>query len=143
MSKVPVALRRQVIERANNCCEYCLLSQEDQFPYEIEHIIATKHGGRDVLNNLAWSCLECNRNKGSDIASNDPRTGDLTRLFNPRTQDWYEHFQVNLTTARIEGLTAEGRVTVFLLKMNSYEQIEFRQLCIELGNYPCTPALAS
>lgn len=44
MSYVNAALRRSVIERAENCCEYCLVSREDrQLPYEIDHIIAEKH----------------------------------------------------------------------------------------------------
>jgi hypothetical protein len=39
-------LRRAVIERAGNCCEYCRISQDDQFfAFEIDHIIAEKHGG--------------------------------------------------------------------------------------------------
>jgi hypothetical protein len=138
MSRVTGNLRKQVKDRANDCCEYCLLGQgEDQFPYHVEHIIATKHGGQAILSNLAWSCLECNKNKGSDIASNDPLTGDITRLFNPRTQNWDDHFQLNLISAEIRGISAEGRVTVFLLKMNSKEQIEYRRLSIEMDVYPC------
>lgn len=138
MTRVSSLIRKQVIDRANDCCEYCLLAQgEDQFPYEIEHIIATKHGGQSTVANLAWSCLSCNKNKGSDIASNDPVTGDLVRLFNPRIQAWDDHFKLNPHSSKIEGISPEGRVTVFLLKMNSREQLEYRQLATELGAYPC------
>jgi hypothetical protein len=43
---VPTALRREVIERAGNRCEYCLLSAEVAFfPHEVDHIIAEKLAG--------------------------------------------------------------------------------------------------
>ena len=32
MTYVPANLRREVVERAGNCCEYCLLSQGD-YPF--------------------------------------------------------------------------------------------------------------
>jgi hypothetical protein len=36
-SYVSAQLRREVIERAGNCCEYCRISQEDQFfAFEID-----------------------------------------------------------------------------------------------------------
>ena len=48
-------LRQQVRERAGNRCEYCRLRQEHEpdRPLHIEHIIATKHGGRDDLDKIA------------------------------------------------------------------------------------------
>jgi len=133
---VTAEMRRYVIERASNCCEYCLLSQIDNlFRFHIEHIIAEKHDGKDELDNLAWSCLNCNAFKGSDIGSLDPKTGLLTPLFNPRTQVWHEHFQLN--GALIEPLIPDGRVTVKLLQMNRLEQLIERTGLIELGRYPC------
>ena len=40
-------LRNQVRERADGCCEYCLLAEEDAFfPHEPDHIIAKKHGAK-------------------------------------------------------------------------------------------------
>ena len=71
-SYVSAQLRREVTDRAGNCCEYCRISQEDQFfAFEIDHIIAEKHGGPTVGDNLCLSCPECNAFKGSDIASID------------------------------------------------------------------------
>ncbi len=38
------ALIRLVWKRAEDCCEYCQLSQEwDERPFEIDHIISKKH----------------------------------------------------------------------------------------------------
>ena len=47
MSYIPEALRRLVYERAGGHCEYCLLDvRYAYFPYEIDHIVAEKHGGK-------------------------------------------------------------------------------------------------
>jgi hypothetical protein len=135
MSYISATLRQAVIERADNCCEYCLLSQEDNFfPFEVDHIRAEKHGGASVSDNLAWSCSNRNGFKGSDIGSIDPFTDKLTPLFNPRLQVWSEHFR--LDGARIEPLTPEGRVTVFLLRLNRLESIAEHEALITLNRYP-------
>lgn len=89
MTYVPATLRRQVIERAGNRCEYCLISAEVAFfPHEVDHVVAEKHGGATEIDNLALACWRCNRHKGSDLTSFDPETRQLSPLFNPRTQVW-------------------------------------------------------
>jgi hypothetical protein len=94
--EVGAALRRLVRDRARRCCEYCGMPDgEPVFPHEPDHIIAIKHGGPTSSENLAYACFDCNRAKGSDIASIDPDTGTLTPLFSPRTQVWSEHFRYN------------------------------------------------
>src|SRR5947209_18462187 len=107
---VPERLRRQVQERAQGRCEYCLIHEADMyFPHEPDHIIAEKHGGPTALENLAWSCFTCNRFKGSDLASIDPISRRVVTLFHPRRQRWQRHFRLN--GAHIEGITASGRAT--------------------------------
>ena len=108
---IPDTLRQTIITRAGGRCEYCGKSQVSFFPHEIDHVIAQKHGGKTIPNNLALACFECNRYKGSDIASFDPETGQLTALFNPCTQRWAGHFRYE--NGVIVPLTSEGRVTVF------------------------------
>ena len=132
------ALRRDVIELADNCCEYCRVSQEDRvMPYEVDHVIAEKHGGPTTSDNLCWICYLCNGYKGSDIGSIDwDGSGKLTPLFNPCQQKWGEHFRLNTATACIEPLTLEGRVTVFLLRLNSDEHVVSRRLLMRLDRYP-------
>ena len=138
MTYVSASMRRAVIARAGDCCEYCRLSQADNpFSFHIEHIISSKHGGETTVDNLALSCPDCNVFKGSDIGSIDPETGLLTPLFNPRHQSWNAHFHLNHPNAQIEPLTPEGRVTVSLLRLNSAEQIDSRSGLIRLGRYPC------
>jgi len=135
-SYIPEVLRRLVTERANACCEYCLLGADDNFfPHEVDHIIAEKHRGKTEEANLCLSCFDCNRYKGSDIGSVDIVTDRLTSLFHPRRQRWTDHFRLN--GALIEPLTPEGRVTVYLLRLNDDERVAKRTELIELGRYPC------
>jgi HNH endonuclease len=123
---IPVTLRRLVEKRSNYRCEYCLLPQNlSFFPHEIDHVIAEKHGGKTDAENLAFTCWRCNRYKGSDLGSFDPQSGEFSFLFNPRTQQWSEHFifeEVNIV-----GLTSEGRTTVKLLQLNHKERLAERK----------------
>ena len=128
-------LRRRVVKRARSTCEYCLLCQDfAASAHQVDHVISEKHGGSTSLDNLALSCTTCNRRKGSDIASVDPRTGELTPLFNPRTQSWSDHFAFD--GLQIIGLTAEGRTTVALLKLNSLERLVERNELARGGRFP-------
>lgn len=125
MTYVPAALRREVVERAEDRCEYCQLpARVAFFPHEVDHVIAEKHGGATDIDNLAFACWRCNRHKGSDLTSFDPQTGQLSPLFNPRKQVWTEHFACE--GEKIVGLTLEGRTTVNLLRLNSEERLSER-----------------
>jgi hypothetical protein len=131
---VPVALRRLVADRAGGRCEYCGYPEEAALlTFEIEHIIARKHGGRTVEGNLAFACPFCNQAKGTDIASLDPDISLLTGLYNPRTQRWREHFSFD--GRLIRGLTPAGRVTVALLQFNAPERLSERQDLHDAGIY--------
>ena len=89
MTYVPVELRTLAIVRAQESCEYCLVHADYAvLVHEIDHVIAEKHGGATEAENLAYACAQCNRFKGSDIATFDPQTGQIVALFNPRTQNW-------------------------------------------------------
>ncbi len=58
------ALVRLVWQRARDCCEYCRLPQAySNLTFEIDHIIAQKHGGPTNPANLALSCFFCNSYK--------------------------------------------------------------------------------
>ena len=79
MSDIDAALRDLVRLRAAGLCEYCRISERFTLvEHEIDHVIAVKHGGRTIAENLA--------------------------------------------------LTASGRVTVRLLRMNRTARIKERQL---------------
>lgn len=126
MTYISEATRRQVEDRANHRCEYCLLPADLSFySHEVDHVIALKHNGITNADNLAYACWRCNRYKGTDLGSFDPKTGEFSFLFHPRTQQWPEHFRWQ--DAQINGITPEGRTTVQLLKLNSNERITERQ----------------
>jgi len=137
-TRIFAALRREVRERAGERCEYCLLAESDAiFPHEADHLIALKHGGNTTSTNLALACFDCNRFKGSDIASVDPLTRELVPLFNPRTQKWSDHFE--LRAGVIVPLTAVGRVTVKLLQLNLGSRVEIRERLFALNENPGKP----
>lgn len=128
-------LRHLVMTRANHRCEYCLLPEAVALHrHEPDHIIPLQHGGVTEDNNMACACFRCNRHKGPNIGSYDPVTGLLTPLYHPRRQTWSDHFKLN--GARIEPLTPEGRVTVFILQLNAPERVRERDLLLAAGYYP-------
>jgi hypothetical protein len=126
-------MRERVRIRAENRCEYCRLGQEHEAetPFHTEHIIARQHGGGDEFENLALSCCWCNAIKGPNLASLDPDTGKLTRLFHPRRDTWQEHFLRE--GAYIRGATDVGRTTAWLLQFNAQINLDQRAMLIELG----------
>ena len=127
--------RREVIARAGQCCEYCRMPEWALLAgCEVDHIISRKHGGISDLPNLALSCARCNRAKGSDVGSVSASTGDFVRFFNPRIDDWSEHFA--LDEGRIAGRTEIGTVTTALLRMNDGDRLIERRILQLLGEYP-------
>ncbi len=129
---VSTQLRRVVAGRTHNCCAYCL--QPELFAlcsHEIDHVIAEKHGGETVEGNLALACKLCNTYKGSDIASIDPESGEIVRLYQPGRDRWSEHFQ--LEGSGLMPLTDLARTTVWLLDLNRSERQEERPLWFAAG----------
>lgn len=132
---IPETLRQQVIQAAAGKCEYCLIHQDDTpYTHHIDHIIPLKHNGQTTFENLALACLDCNRYKGSDLATIDPVSAEITSLFNPRTQTWTQHFL--LQGAHIIGQTPVGRATSSLLRLNAPERLVQRRMLMRVGRYP-------
>jgi hypothetical protein len=80
------------------------------------------------------ACARCNRFKGYNVGSYDPKTGALVPFYNPRQQEWSVHFR--LEGAIIQPLTAKGRVTAKMLRLNDPERVEERERLIEVELYP-------
>lgn len=126
------ATRVLVLERAKARCEYChILDATSLHGFHVDHIISKKHLGSNEVDNLAWSCATCNQHKGTDVASYDSETVELTPFFNPRIDNWHEHFV--LEDYRIIGKTPIGRVTVRIFHMNIKRQITARSWIIRAG----------
>jgi hypothetical protein len=126
-----------VQERAHFSCEYCrypLIYSHDSFHYE--HIISLFHGGTNDLINIAFSCDGCNTNKNVHIFWLDPETGVQSPLYNPRKENWRNHFYWNDDFTKILGLTPQGRATIVLLKLNRPGLINIRKALIAFGVFP-------
>ncbi len=135
MTYIPDKLRDLVYQRAVGRCEYCLIHYEDAYKqHEVDHITAEKHGGTTQEENLCLSCFDCNRHKGSDLASLDIETGNIILLFHPRRDRWEVHFALDEGTIR--PISPQGRVTVRLLQMNTTRRVAERKALAELGRYP-------
>jgi hypothetical protein len=134
-SYVTIDLRRFVVSRANELCEYYLIHDKDcVLGCQVDHVIAEKHGGKMVPENLAYACALCNRAKGSDTASIAAASGLLTPLFNPRMHRWAEHFE--LQGVLIQPRTDIGEVAARLLAFNLPRRIAERELLASNGAYP-------
>jgi len=132
-------IRLRVAARAEGLCEYCLVHNDHTMVgCEVDHIVSVKHGGSGELHNLAFACQACNRSKGTDIASILSRPARITRLFNPRSDLWSDHFRLELGIY-IVGITEIGTATVRLLNFNGWKRVEEREMLRDVGLYP-TPA---
>ena len=129
------ALEELVWRRADGRCEYCRISQEqDELPFEIDHIIARKHHGPTRAGNLCLACFACNHHKSSNISGFDTKTRRIIPLFNPRRHRWRRHFRWDGPV--LVGLTPIGRVTVIVLEINLDYRIDLRRGLIDEGVFP-------
>ncbi|TAE25262.1 MAG: HNH endonuclease [Cytophagales bacterium] len=127
--------RKLVMERAGHRCEYCRVPEYlSAFDYHIDHIIGLQHGGPNSLINLAYGCSPCNWKKGPNISTLLDLDGPLIALFNPRTQDWFAHFETK--DGLILPLTVTGKATIKLLDLNTTAKVEERLQMALAGFYP-------
>ena len=129
------SIRNLVIARAGHHCEYCRVPDYlSAFDYHIEHIIGIQHGGPTKPNNLAYCCSPCNWKKGPNISTILELGSALIPLFNPRTENWFDHFDAD--NGIIKPLSTVGEATIKLLELNQPSKVEeIYEMTIE-GFYP-------
>lgn len=134
---LPITVKREVTQRAKDCCEYCL-SQLDFSPtgFSIDHIVPKARGGDDSLDNLALACQGCNNYKHTATTATDPVSGQVTDLFHPRRDMWTQHFAWSDDKTMIIGITSVGRATVSRLRLNRVALVNLRRLLLEKGKHP-------
>ena len=138
MAAISSELRQVVWTRSGGACEYCRMPDAfDPLPFAVDHIRPQFHHGPSTGENLCISCFNCNTFKAVNIAGHDPDSGELTRLFHPRHDEWEAHFAWNGPC--LLGLTAVGRTTIDVLRINLPERVEHRPLLQELGVFPALP----
>ena len=136
-TKISAALAEKIREQAQLRCGYCLVGEHlIGIRMEFEHLLPLAKGGQTVEENLWLSCRNCNGFKHTLTEAADPETGQLTSLFNPRTQHWFEHFGWNEDHTEIIGLTSVGKATVLALKLNHPKIVATRKLWVSVGWWP-------
>lgn len=116
-----------VSARARHLCEYCHAPESVfNLAFEVEHITPQSREGESHEDNLALSCRSCNLYKSDFVTGIDELTQEELRLFNPRSDNWNEHFSIIEESGEIVGLTTIGRATISRLRINSTMQIRAR-----------------
>jgi hypothetical protein len=130
--------RQRVIDRAGNFCEYCQMPQGcTTLPHEVDHIRSRKLHGSSAIENLCLACAHCNSCKGTLVSGYDPVTDETVRLFNPRIDQWDEHFDWD--GPLLVGKTAIARTTIDVLNINIQLRVEHRRLLIKSKRFPPRP----
>ncbi|MEA3349601.1 MAG: HNH endonuclease [Chloroflexota bacterium] len=134
---IPRSLRQRLADEFQSQCAYCHTSTAiTGARLVIDHIVPESAGGPTRWENLCLACHSCNEFKGAIVESEDPLTGEIVSLFNPRTQRWNEHFCWGEDGSEIIGRTSVGRTTVAALKMNNLEIVESRRRWVFVGWHP-------
>ncbi len=135
--KLSNTLQIQIRERAGYLCEYCHTSERWQYVrFTIDHVIPLSREGEDTVDNLALACFHCNLRKTNHLTAPDPETGERVSLFNPRWQNWAEHFSWSDDGLYIQAQTAIGRATTALLELNRERIISIRAADVEVNRHP-------
>ena len=135
--KVSGHLQEAVRRRARHLCEYCHASEAWQYvEFTMEHLVPVSEGGENTLDNLALACFACNRRKWDRRTAVDPETGETHRLFQPRRDEWNDHFTWSADGLEIVGLTPIGRATVNVLNLNRERTKQIRAADLEVGRHP-------
>ena len=134
---VSKVLCRKVATQARHRCGFCLSAEElTGIPCDVDHIIPVSEGGQTVEENLWLVCSPCNHRKSDRTLVNDPLTRKVVRLFNPRNDDWTDHFVWAADGLLLVGTTAIGRATVAALQLNRERLMNARRRWIQGGWHP-------
>ena len=105
-------------------------------PFTVDHVTPLSAGGSGDEDNLALACFHCNRQKWRHTTARDPQTGAEAPLFNPRQQQWADHFIWSSNRLTIVGLDAIGRATVEALRFNRQRIVAIRAADLVVNRHP-------
>jgi len=112
-----------------------LLSQEGQeASFHVDHVTPIAAGGQTTANNLALACVSCSLRKGALQSALDPESRQAVPIFNPREQQWGEHFWWQ--GLQVIGTTATGRATIAVLRLNRPSILAIRAEEVAFGRHP-------
>jgi hypothetical protein len=116
-------VRQQVRQRAGCACEFCGVREEDAgAALTIDHFQPRSQGGSDALENLVYACPSCNQYKQDYWPTDD----QSVRLWNPRHEDFAEHF-TEAENGQLIALTTVGAFTIGHLRLNRSQLVAYRQ----------------
>ena len=117
--------KEAVKRRAGYRCEYCHITH---WELQVDHIVPRSRRRRgfaaetieniDDPENLAAACAHCNRLKDDFVTGRDPLSNREIRLFDPRRDDWDQHFAWSHDYLRLLPLSDIGGATIARLRMN-------------------------
>ena|SRR5438876_6796520 len=137
MKRVAARQKREVTERARAYCEYCRSPMRfSTNPFSVEHVIPQSLSGKTELDNLALSCQGCNNHKYDKITGRDPVSEETVPLYNPRQQQWEDHFAWSQDFTLVIGLTPIGRAMVEALQLNRDGVVNLRRILYAAGEHP-------
>jgi hypothetical protein len=129
--------KEKIRKSANNRCGYCLAPQDLVITdLHFDHINPFSKGGAETEDNFWLLCPKCNYAKSDKTDGFDNETKSRALLFNPRTQNWHEHFEWSADGLYIVGKTAIGRVTVIEANLNNDLFLRVRENWIKAGWHP-------
>ena len=111
-------------------------SSGNTFSFTIDHIVPLKCGARKPSTTLLSPVSTAIAIRSSLNSAIDPQTDQQVALFNPRTQNWQEHFIWSADCLKIVGLTAVGRATVEALRLNRERILAIRAADKTVGRHP-------
>ncbi len=137
-------LTKQLVrKRAGYLWEYCHSPEKiSTSRFTIDHIQPRSLGGSDNADNLALACSRCNLRRYNFIVGRDAETSAILPLFNPRQQQWSDHFTWNANGTKIVGTSPIGRATCDRLDLNDDRYKgersiqEARTLWVQAGWHP-------
>ena len=134
--KISEKAREKVRQRANFLCEYCHTNERWQYVrFTIDHVIPNDD---DSIENLALACFHCNRFKSNKTEIFDNQENEIVSLFNPRRQNWKEHFEWSKDGLQIVPKTSIGRITIAVLQLNRERILRIRKADIAVNRHPPT-----
>jgi len=135
--RVSAKVRKLVEERARGLCEYCLSPlNHSTHNFSIEHILPKVKGGTNAFENLALACQGCNGYKYDKTVAQDPISKKIVPLYHPRLHRWREHFDWSSDYSNIVGISATGRATVKMLRLNREGVVNLRNLLRKDKKHP-------
>jgi len=134
--------RLLVRKRAKYLCEYCHSPElSNATLFTLDHLVPQSLGGSDEADNLALACHRCNSRRYNFTTGIDPLNQKEIALFNPRKQQWFDHFIWTVDGLKILGVTPTGRATCHRLDLNDeFHEDGFiqqsRRVWLEAGWHP-------